>query len=105
MFSSCNPKLFAVGHIHYPVNPSSVHFHTEAVVPSSDPCRNEAVLPPSDHDCNETVATSGDHYCICVCVGGGVCACAAFRSTCINTLCILFYCLDTRVWWILMCPV
>ena len=32
MFSSCNPKLFAVRHIHYPVNPSSEHFHTEAVV-------------------------------------------------------------------------
>ena len=23
MFSSCNPKFFAVRHIHYPVNPSN----------------------------------------------------------------------------------
>ena len=38
MFSSCTPKLFAVRHIHYPVNPSSEHFHTDAVVPSSDQC-------------------------------------------------------------------
>ena len=29
MFSSGNPKLFAVRHIHYPVNPSNVHFHTQ----------------------------------------------------------------------------
>ena len=52
MFSSCNPKLFAVRHIHYPVNPSSDHFYTAAVVPSSDHCRTE------------TIAPSGDHYCI-----------------------------------------
>ena len=52
MFSSCNPKLFAVRHIQYPVNPSSDHFHTDAVVSSSD------------HYCIETVAPSGDHYCI-----------------------------------------
>ena len=36
MFSSCNPKFFAVRHIHYPVKPSSDHFHTDTVVPSSD---------------------------------------------------------------------
>ena len=35
-FSSCNPRFFAVGHIHYPVNPSTDHFHTDAVAPSSD---------------------------------------------------------------------
>ena len=37
MFSSCNPKFLAVRHIQYPlypVNPSSDHFHTDAVVPS-----------------------------------------------------------------------
>ena len=64
MFSSCNPKFFAVRHIHYPVNPSSNNFHTDTVVPSSDQCFTEAVglLPPSDHYCIETVAPSGDHY-------------------------------------------
>ena len=77
MFSSCNPKFFAVRHIHYPVNPSSDHFHTDAVyavvpsndhsctetvLPSSDHCRTEAVLPPSDHYCIETVPPSSDHY-------------------------------------------
>ena len=45
MFSSCNPKFFAVRHIHCPVNPSSDHFHNDAVVPSSDHCRSETVLP------------------------------------------------------------
>ena len=50
MFSSCNPKFFAVRHILYPVNPSSDHFYTDAV------------LPPSDHYCIETVAPSDDHY-------------------------------------------
>ena len=55
MFSSCNPKFFAVRHIHYTVNPSSDHFHTDAVVPPSDHCRTNAVLPPSDHYCIETV--------------------------------------------------
>ena len=35
MLSSCNPKFIAVRHIHYPVNPSSDHFHTDTVVPSS----------------------------------------------------------------------
>ena len=52
MFSSCNPKFFAERHIHYPVNPSSDNFYTDAVVPSSD------------QYCIETVAPSGDHYCI-----------------------------------------
>ena len=49
MFSSCNPKFFAVRNIHYPVNTSSDHFHTDAVVPSSDHCRTQAILPPSGH--------------------------------------------------------
>ena len=40
MFSSCNPKFFAVRHIHYPVNLSSDHFHTDAVVPSGGHCLN-----------------------------------------------------------------
>ena len=68
MFSSCNLKFFAVRHIHYPVNPSSDHFHTDAVLPSSDHCALRqcvciiCVLPPSDHDCIGTVAPSGDHY-------------------------------------------
>ena len=44
--------VFFLQHIHYPVNPSSDHFHTDAVVPSSDHCHTE------------TVSTSGDHYCI-----------------------------------------
>ena len=35
MFSSCNPKFFAVRHIQYPVNTSSDHFHSDAVVPLS----------------------------------------------------------------------
>ena len=60
MFSSCNPKLIAVRHIHYPVNPSNDHFNNDAVVPSSDHCHTETVLPPSDHYCIETVAPSGD---------------------------------------------
>ena len=30
MFFSCNPKFFAVRHIHYPVNTPSDHFHTDA---------------------------------------------------------------------------
>ena len=54
--------FFAVRHIHYPVNPSSDHFHTDAVVPSSEHCRSATVLPPSDHYCINTVAPSGDHY-------------------------------------------
>ena len=70
MFSSCNPKCFAVKHIHYPVNPSSDHFHVDAVVSSSDYCRTETVLPPSDHYGSETVAPSGDHYCIDIIVTG-----------------------------------
>ena len=64
MFSSCNPKFFAVRHSHYPMNSSSYHFHADAVVPSSDHCRTEAVLPPSDHYCVEIVVSSGDHYCV-----------------------------------------
>ena len=44
--------------IHYPVNPSSDHFHNDAVVPSSDHCRTETVLPPSDHYCIESVTTA-----------------------------------------------
>ena len=64
MCSSCNPKFFAVRNIHYPVNTSSAHFPTDAVVPSSDHCVTHAVLPPSGHYCIETVAPSGDHYCI-----------------------------------------
>ena len=58
MFSSCNPKFFAVRHIHYSVNPSNDHFHTDAVVPSSDHCRTEIVLPPSDHYCIENSDSS-----------------------------------------------
>ena len=64
IFSSCNPKLFAVRHIHYPVNPSSAHFQTDAVVPSSDHSRMDAVLPPIDHYCIDTVEPSFEHYCI-----------------------------------------
>ena len=52
----------------YPVNPSSDHFHTDAVVPSCDHCRTETVLPPSDHYCIEKGAPSRDHYCIDVAV-------------------------------------
>ena len=63
-FSSCYPKFFAVRNIHYPVNTSSDHSHTDAVVPSSDHCRTQAVLPPSGHYCIETVPPSGDHYCM-----------------------------------------
>ena len=55
------PKFFAVRNIHYPVNPYSDHFHTDAVVPSSDLCRTQAVLQPNGHYCIETVAPSGDH--------------------------------------------
>ena len=62
MFSSCNPKFFAIRHIHYPVKPSSDHLLTDAVVPSSDNFRTDAVLPPSDHNCIDTVAPPGDHY-------------------------------------------
>ena len=50
--------------IHYPVNPSSHHFHSDVVLPSSGHCRTETVLPPSDHYCIETVAPSCDNYCI-----------------------------------------
>ena len=67
MFSSCNPKFFAVRNIHYPVNTSSDHFHTDEVVSSSDHWRTQAhegVQLPGGHYCIETVAPSGDHYCI-----------------------------------------
>ena len=37
-----NPKFFAVRNIHYPVNTSSDHFHTDAEVPSSDYCRTQS---------------------------------------------------------------
>ena len=63
MFSACSPKFFAVRHIHYPLNPSSEHFHTDAVVAPSDYWRHEAGLPPSEHYCIDTVAPSGDHCC------------------------------------------
>ena len=59
MFASCDPKFFAVRHIHYPVPISTL-----MLVPSSDHCRTDTVLPPSDHCCIETVAPSGDRYCI-----------------------------------------
>ena len=66
MFSACNPSFFAVRHlavrhIHYPVNQSSDHFHTDAVVISSDHCCTDTVVSSSDHCCIETVAPSGDH--------------------------------------------
>ena len=48
---------------HSLVNPSSDHFHTDAVVPSSDHCRTETVLPPSDHYCIDIVVPSSDHCC------------------------------------------
>ena len=66
MFASCNPKFFAVRHIHYPVNPSNDYFHTYAVVPSSDHCRTEIVLHLVIITALrvETLAPSGDHYCI-----------------------------------------
>ena len=57
VLSSCNPKFFAVRHIHYPVTLSA-----DAVVASSDHCCTEAVLSPCDHYCIEAVAPSGDHY-------------------------------------------
>ena len=62
MFSSSNPKFFAVRHIPHPVNPSNDYFHTDAVVPSSDHCRTEIVLPPSDHYCIESSAPWIMHY-------------------------------------------
>ena len=62
MFSSCNPKFFAVRHIHYPMNPSSDHFHTDAVVPSSDHDRTETVPPSRDHYGTTKVAPPCDHF-------------------------------------------
>ena len=58
MFSSCNPKLCAVRHSHYPGNSSS---GADAVFPSSNHCCTETVLPSSDDYCSETVSPSGDH--------------------------------------------
>ena len=55
MFSSCNPKFFAVRYIHHPVS----DYHTVAVVPSGDHCCAKTVLSSSEH-CFETVAPSGD---------------------------------------------
>ena len=72
MFSSYNQKCFAVRHIHYPVNPSSDHFHTDAVASSSVHCRTGIVLPPSDRDCIATVAPSSDVYCIDIVVPSSV---------------------------------
>ena len=63
MFSSCNPKFFAVRHIHYPVNPSSDHFHTDVVVPSSDHRRTETVAPSGHHYCIDIVVPSSEHCC------------------------------------------
>ena len=63
MCSSCNPKLFGVRHIHYPVNPSSDQFHNDAVVPSSDHCRTETLTPTGEHCFTETEAPSSDRYC------------------------------------------
>ena len=43
-------KVLSVRNIHYPVNPSSEHFLSDAVVPSgNDNCSIETVLPASDH--------------------------------------------------------
>ena len=56
MFYSCNPKFFAVKHIHYPMTPSGDDFHVNAVVPSSDHCRTETVLPPGDNYCSDVSA-------------------------------------------------
>ena len=70
----------AVRHTHYPVNPSSDHFHNDALVPPSDHCRTETVLrpetlapsgdhcftgtgPSSDHYCIDILVPSSDHYC------------------------------------------
>ena len=75
MFSSCNPKFFAVRHIHYPVNPFSDHFHTDAVATSNDH-RQLAIITAfycittvassGDHGLTETVAPSSDHYGIAI---------------------------------------
>ena len=64
MFSSSNPKFFAVRHIHYPVNTSSDHFHTDAVVSSIVII---AALGQYCHLVRETsdqyiVVPSSDHY-------------------------------------------
>ena len=64
MFSSCNPKLFAVKHIHYPVTISTPMQWCHLEIN----CCTETVLSPSDHYCIETVAPPGDHYCINIAV-------------------------------------
>ena len=61
MFSSCNPKFFAVRYIHCPMNPSCDPTCCSSAVYHG---RAEAVLPPSDHYCIGIVAPSGDLYCI-----------------------------------------
>ena len=60
MFSFSNQNLFEIRHSHYPVNPSSDHFHIDAVVPSSDHCCTET-LSSGDHYCIDMVVTSSDH--------------------------------------------
>ena len=45
------------------MNPSSDHFHTDAVVPSSDHCRTDTVAPSGDHYCIDIVVPSSDHFC------------------------------------------
>ena len=62
MFSSCSPKFFAFRHIfHYPVDPSSDHFCTDAVVLSSDHYCIERVGPSGDHYYIDIVVPSSDH--------------------------------------------
>ena len=56
--------LFHLDTFTNPVNSSTEHFHTDAVVPSSDHCRTDTVLPSlRDHYGTTTVASSGD-YCV-----------------------------------------
>ena len=67
MFSSCNPKFFAVRHIHYPVNQychlaSITALIFETVAPSGDHYCIDLVVSSSDHCCTETVPPSSDHY-------------------------------------------
>ena len=46
----------------HPVNTSSNHFHTDAVVPSSDHYGIETVAPSGDHCFTDMVAPSSDHH-------------------------------------------
>ena len=65
MFSSCNPKFFAVRHIHYPVNchlAIITAMRVETVAPSGDHYCIDLVVPSSEHCCTETVPPSSDHY-------------------------------------------